>query len=247
MAQGWWALGPDCQDYLLTRIFASIPGEEAKLCRLVSQQWRDASRRGIVSLRPKCLDSNRLAEGFPKLRSLDLTRVEDLCLNEVQLLLRLKHLTSLRLPLVSDAWMSHLCELTQLQKLNLASSYQITDRGLTRICQVLVNLTYLNVKRCVGVTESGLCSVSLLKNLMYVNVSELPNLTLVGIRSLEKLPRLTVLKMNDCMGVGDREMEALGKLRHLTALHMNSRLKRTIQPTDPGLMVHPLPVSSLEN
>ena len=233
----WESLGAGFQDFFLAKLFALLSSEDAIWCRLVSRQWRDASRSGVVALRPKRLDVQRLEHSFPKLRKLDLTRVGDLSLRGLDALLRLKDLTCVRLPLVTDTWLATFYRLTQLQKLNLSSATLISDAGLGGICQLLTELTYLNLKKCTGLTNGGIEQVSRLSKLTYLNLSALPFLTHRGMGTLTTLAELEVLKLNDAAAMSDEGMEAAVKLRQLTALHFQHRRPQDNTCTDLALMV----------
>eukprot|EP00210_Caulerpa_lentillifera_P007883 g7524.t1 len=231
----WSLLGPDCQERILCRIFNESTSRESAQLRLVSRQWRAASKLGVVFLSPTLLVHDRLSLMFPNLTSMDLTKTISAS-KRLSVLLKLKYLQSLQLGYLEDEGVEIFTQLTNLRKLDLTRVH-LTDARLNRLCFALRKLESLILKSCNVLTHHGIASISEMEHLTELNLdSALMGSMEIDLRPLRKLKRLQTLNVQNCTAIGDGSLESIGGIHSLTDLQMTLRFDLENRASDVGIL-----------
>jgi len=98
---------------------------------------------------------------------------------------------------VNDDIFSYIINLTQLTSLNLKECINITDHGISFITS-LTNLQHLNISYCKNLTTGALNYVSGLSNLISLNISKCNQIFDSGLIGLSVLSHLQVLNVIGC-------------------------------------------------
>jgi len=132
---------------------------------------------------------------------------------------QLKNLTISHIMHIEATEFNEISKLKELVDLNVMFS-EIGDLFLSTISGKLSKLRSLNIRRCLGVTNDGLCSLNKLVSLEALDVSGL-EISDDGIAHISTLVSLKELNISHCVGITDKAILHLNKLISLREINLS--------------------------
>ncbi|NWX99839.1 DRC6 protein, partial [Nothoprocta ornata] len=108
-----------------------------------------------------------------------------------------------------------------LRELNLNNCVRVTDASVTEIAQRCHNLTYLNLRYCENVTDTGLEALGNMSSLISIDISG-TNISDMGLGALGCSGKIKEISISECQNISDTGIQKFCQdSKHLESCHVS--------------------------